>query len=218
MEDKEVKTTEEKVIEPKTETVETPVVPVAHVETKSGWMPKRTFLLIALLVIVTACLLALALLQNVKPQPVAKPTATLNYAQTNLSLSTPVAATPSGYTTNVQISTKNKVTATQLEIAYDPKVLTNVDVKPGTFFTTPTILLKKVDLINGRITYVLGIGLGQTAVTGNGTVATVSFTRLATTAATKSPINFEPKTAVTAVGYAQSVLKQTTGVLFSPAK
>jgi len=202
----------EKVIEPKTETIETPV---AHVETKAGWMPKRTFLLITLLVVITACLLALALIQNVKSPTVTKPIATLSYAQTNLSLSEPVIATPSGYKTDVLISTKNKVTAVQLEINYDPKVLTNVDVKAGTFFATPTILLKKIDAINGRITYVLGIGLGDTAATGKGTVATITFAPLLGQTTVKAPINFAPKTAVTAIGYVQSVLLKSTGVLFS---
>ncbi len=198
-----------------------PVVPApapqqpTPTQPKIDWMPKRTFLLIALLVVITVCLLALALIQNIKSPTVTKPSATLSYAQTNLSLSEPIVATPSGYKTDVQISTKNKVTAVQLEINYDPKVLTNVDVKASSFFTAPTILLKKIDAVNGRITYALGIGLGDTAVTGKGTVATLTFSTVTGTDSAKTPINFEPKTAVTAVGYAQSVLLKSTGVLFS---
>src|ERR1035437_5446164 len=96
---------EEKIItEEKTEKVE--AVPVAHVETKAGWMPKRTFLLIVLLVIITACLLGLALIQNVKsPSPVAKLNQhlPLTYATSELSFSTPVVLTTSGnYATDVE--------------------------------------------------------------------------------------------------------------------
>jgi hypothetical protein len=46
-------------------------------------------------------------------------------------------------------------------------------------------------------------------------VATVTFSAVATAAATQTPINFEPKTEATAVGYSQSVLGQSTGVLFT---
>jgi hypothetical protein len=206
----------EKVIEPKAEAVE---APVPQAETKTGWMPKRTFLLIVLLVVITVSLLALALLpsfKNILVTTTSKPAAVLSYAQTELSFSTPTTATPSGYKTDVLISTgENKVTAVQLEIKYDPKVLTNVDVKAGTFFATPIILLKKIDTVSGRITYVLGISLGNKAAVGIGTVATITFAPLSNQTTVKTPINFEPKTAVTAVGYAQSVLLKSTGVLFS---
>jgi hypothetical protein len=202
-----------KTIEQKTEITTAPVAPV---EEKVGGMPKRTFILILLLVLITVGLLAIALLPGVKSPLVATPAPALNYVQTQLSFSAPITATPSGYKTDVLISTgKNKVTATQLEVAYDPKILTNVNIKPGAFFTNPTILLKKVDAVNGRLTYVLGIGLGGTPATGKGTVATITFSTVASATATQTSINFEPKTAATAVGYAQSVLKQTTGVLFS---
>jgi hypothetical protein len=211
-------TTEEKVAEPKIE------VPIVHVEEqvkeKTSWMPKKTFLLITLLVLITICLLALALLPNFKSAPVTKPkpVANIDYAQTQLSFSAPVIATPSGYKTDVLISTgKNKVTVAQLEIAYDPKLLVNVDIKPGTFFTNPATLLKKIDTVNGRVTYVLGIGLGGTPATGKGTIATVTFAPLAGLTTVRTPINFAPKTAVNAVGYVQSVLLRSTGVLFSIA-
>jgi Cohesin domain len=195
--------------------------PITHVEEqvkeKTAWMPKKTFLLIALLVLITACLLALALIPSFKgPAIKVKPVANINYAQTQLSFSAPIIATASGYKTDVLISTgKNKVTVAQLEIAYDPKILTNVDIKAGSFFTDPTILLKKVDVVNGRITYVIGISLGGTPTVGKGTVATISFSTLPGQTTARTPINFLPKTAVNAAGYVQSVLLKSTGVLFS---
>jgi hypothetical protein len=205
----------------KTPATETPVAPIATVEQKPGWMPKKTLILIVLLVIVTIGLLVIALMPNlktsapVKPAPVSSVPA---YLQTELAFSTPV-NTLNTYSTDVLISSgSNKTTAVQLEISYDPKVLTNVDIVPGSFFTTPVVLLKKIDTVNGRISYALGISPSQKPTSGNGTVATITFSPVATTTATQTPIIFEPKTEATAVGYAPSVLKQTTNVIvtFSP--
>jgi hypothetical protein len=197
--------------------------PVVHVEEKiqekSSWMAKKTFILILLLVAITIGLLAVALLPGIKSSMVKTPTTTqdLNFAQTELSLSTPVSATPNNYSTDVLISSgNNKTTAVQLEISYDPKVLTNVDIKPSTFFNSPVILLKNIDTVNGRISYALAYDPSQTAVGGNGTVATITFSTIAGTTTTQTTIDFEPKTAATAIGYAESVLKQTTGISFSP--
>ncbi len=206
----EVKTTEQP-----TEVTQTP--PAVPAEPKSGWMPKKTLILILLLVVATVGLLALALLPNVKPPLGTKPTVTpaLTYAQTTLSLSTPVTTALNSYSTNVLISSgSNKTTAIQLEISYDPKVLTNVAIQPGTFFTTPAVLLKKIDTVSGRISYALGISPSQKPTGGNGTVATITFSTVPGTTVTQTPINFELKTAATAIGYAQSVIKGTQGVLF----
>jgi len=208
---------EQKITEQKPTT--TPVTPIVPVEEKASWMPRKTFILISLLVLVTIGLLAIALIPSVKSpiNIVPKPTpATLSYAQTKLSLSTPVKLTLNNYSSDVLISTgNNKTTAVQLELTYDPKVLTNVDIKSGVFFTAPVVLLKKIDTVNGRISYALGINPSQKPTSGSGIVATISFSTVSGTTAMQTPINFSPKTAATAVGYAQSVLKQSTGVLFS---
>ncbi|MGA2911845.1 MAG: cohesin domain-containing protein [Candidatus Levyibacteriota bacterium] len=206
----------------KTPAPEAPVVSPAPAEQKPGWMPKKTLILILLLVIVTVGLLVIALIPNLKSPIVIRPTPAPEmpaYLQTELSFSTPVNTTLNSYSTNVLISTgNNKITAVQLEIAYDPKVLTNVDIAPGTFLTMPVVLLKKIDTVNGRLSYALGMSPSQKPTGGNGTVATLTFSTIPGTTATQTPLNFEPKTAATAVGYAPSVLKQATGVIvtFSP--
>ena len=217
MENKDIKIKEEKVNDTQPQIMEE--VPVTNVETGKGFMPRKTFILISLLVLITACLLGLALIPNLKTvKPTIKHVVNIDYAQTQLSLSIPTALLSAGYKTDVLISTgKNKVTVVQLELNYDPKMLANVDIRPGTFFTTPTILLKKIDAVNGRIVYILGISLGDTPVIGNGTVATITFSPILGQTTVKTPINFEPKTAVNAVGYVQSVLLKSTGVLFSIA-
>ena len=107
----------------------------------------------------------------------------------------------------------------QLEITYDPKVVTNVDIKPGTFLTQPFVLLKKIDQTNGTISYALGANPNQKPPTGQGTVAIISFSTVYGTTATQTVFNFSAKSEVTAVGYAQSVLKQTSGMVlqFGPS-
>jgi hypothetical protein len=213
MENKEPKVTEKKaaVVTPP------PAVPVAAVEEKVvQQMPRRTLILIVLLVLVTAALLVVALLPALKlPSTTPKAPPPLTYAQTTLSLSKPVSLGLNSYSSDVVIASgNNKTTAVQLELSYDPQVLTNVDIKTGPFFTTPVVLLKKIDAVNGQISYALGINSTQKATNGNGVVATITFSTVAATTATQTPINFELKTAATAVGYAQSVLKETSGVLF----
>lgn len=180
-------------------------------------MPKQTIAFVSFLIVATIVLLGLAVYtQKPLPTPVTKPSGVVfpSYAHTTLMFSEPVNANFGNYTTSVNIdSGQNKVTAVQLEISYDPKVLTNVDIKPGPFIQNPIVLLKKVDQANGRISLALGIPLGQKGIAGTGTVAVISFNQTAT-AKGSTVINFLPKTAVTAQGIAQSVLKTSTGKLF----
>lgn len=188
------------------------------VQAKKG-MPKQTLAFITFLIAVTLLLVGLAIYTQ-KPQlpvPSAKPSGAAfpSYAHTTLTLTTPSKNPNLGnYAADVNITTnEDKVTAVQLEMSYDPKALTNVDIKPGSFIQSPVVLLKKVDQINGRISLTLGIPLGQKGISGTGTVATISFNEIAT-AKGSTVIDFLPKTAATAQGIAQSVLKTSTGSLF----
>lgn len=191
--------------------------PVQVKEIKKG-MPKQTLAFITFLIAVTIVLLGLAVYTQ-KPGtqgPITEQSTSPSYAHTSLKLTPPVntQALPNTYTTDVTIATGgDKVTAAQLELSYDPKVLTNVQIKTGTFIQNPVVLLKKVDQTNGRISLAIGISLGGKTPVGTGTVATITFNEVLT--ATGSTIlDFLPKTAVTAQGIAQSVLKTTTGSLF----
>jgi hypothetical protein len=187
------------------------------VQAKKG-MPKQTLAFITFLIAVTLVLLGLAVYTQKPsvPTPATEQPTSPSYAHTTLRLTPPVntPSLPNTYSTDVSIDTGgDKVTAAQLELSYDPKVLTNVQIKPGTFIQNPVVLLKKVDEANGRISLAIGIPLGQAAPTGTGTVATITFDEIPT--ATGSTIlNFLPKTAVTAIGIAQSVLKESFGSLF----
>lgn len=172
---------------------------------------KRTLLLIVVLLVITGGLLYLALKQE-QPTPsvTAVPTPTVSPAHATLSLVQQPASTSALQTVDVVIASNgNKLTGAQLNLAYDPKVLSNVTIKPGTFFPNPTILFNSVDKVNGRISYVLAISLNGQEASGSGAVATISYTVLPTTGTT-TKISFLPKTELTQQGILGSVLKSTT--------
>jgi hypothetical protein len=181
-------------------------------------VPKQTIAFVTFLIVVTIVLLGLALYtQNPSaPTPTVKQPASPSYARSSLRLTPPAnsPSLPNTYSADITIATGgDKITGAQLELSYDPKVLTDVQIKPGTFIQNPVILLKKVDETNGRISLAIGIPLGGTPPTGAGTVATITFNEVST-ATGSTIIDFLPKTAVTATGIAQSVLKSSTGSLF----
>ncbi len=190
--------------------------PVQTVQTKKG-LPKQTLIFITFLIAVTIVLLGLA----VYTQKITPPSPTISnkvifpsYAHTDLVLTAPEKSGLNTYSTNINITTGgDKVTAAQLELSFDPKVLLNVQVQTGTFIQNPVVLLKKVDQQNGRISLAIGVPLGEKGVSGSGTVATITFTE-EPSATGSTVLDFLPKTAVTAQGVAQSVLKTSTGSLF----
>lgn len=183
-------------------------------------MSKRTLFLIFALFIITSVLLAVTLYKPV-PKPIPRVTAPKEpVAQTSLmfgalSSSTSLPSSNLTYSIPINIETqKNKVTAIQLELQYDPLVLTNVSVVPGPFFQNSNILLSQINAKTGRISYAFGVGLTDTGKMGKGTAAVITFeTKSATTQ--KTAILFLPKTKVTAENIPQSVLKTTENALFT---
>lgn len=186
-------------------------------------MSRRTIILIIVLVAATGVLLAIALTpqQQYRPVPQIRPIQKPNYIQTTLELSnnpnvvTSSASALPSYSIDVLMKTyNNKVTAVQLELSYDPNVLTNVDVKPGSFLKNPIVLIKKIDMQSGRISYALGIPPGGNTTTGNGTVAVVTFMSKGLPGQTTT-INILPQSLVTAQGVDKSVLKSGLGKTFT---
>lgn len=115
---------------------------------------------------------------------------------------------------DVNIETgSNEVTAVQLELQYDIKAITNVAIKPGPFFTSAVELMKRIDKDNGRITYMIGISPSQNPLSGSGTVAQITFSKVRSTTLTSTEVNFttteNSKSIVTATGIEESVLKET---------
>ncbi len=183
-------------------------------------MSRKTLALISGLVLVTLVLFVIALRSNqgtpktnvVPTETAMEPSPTESVAHSVLSLSpNPVNVQAGGRgTVEVNIDTSdNAVTAAQLEIAYDPEVLSNVVVTPGPLFQNAVVLINKNDPATGRFTYAFGRTPGQTPVTGTGVVATISFTARAATS--PSQLTLLPASLVTARGVANSVLKSSTG-------
>jgi len=181
------------------------------IDQKPPFMPNQTLLLIGGLALATIVLLFLAF-YNSMPKPPAKK-APAKILQTFLKIAQPIASS-SAYLASVELSTeRSKITVVQLNLSFDPKILGKVDINPGTVFDNPTIILKDIDTVNGKISYTLGIGLGQYPVNGNGTVAIISFTPLVSSGTTN--IDFTPKNQVNAAGQTQSILTSTKGIQFS---
>jgi hypothetical protein len=181
--------------------------------------PKKTFFLIIFLIFVAGGLTTLALYTNrIGVSEIPTPTPVQVLADTVLTISsTPQKqASISAYKVNVDIDTgKNKVTKVQLELSFNPLLLTNVDIIPGPFFDQGQILLKNIDSENGRISFAIKQSPDENGVTGKKSLATILFTTTkALPLGSQISINFEPKTQVSAINTSESVLKSTTGALF----
>lgn len=182
-------------------------------------MSKRTLFLIFALFVITFVLLMIALYNPsaIPNLPVQLPTAPKQAVeQSTLTLGNPTvdaSSSPSNFTYSVPINIstgKNKVTAVQLELQYDPEVLTSVSVTPGAFFKDPVVLLNQIDAKTGRISYAFGINLSPTeeGVMGENIVANITFKTKSITPQETS-IEFLPKTLITAEGITESVLKES---------
>lgn len=182
-------------------------------------MSKRTIILIVVLLAVTLGLLAIALAPKraVPPEEKIGSRPAPSYAHTTLKINSPVSKALGVYSSIVSISSgDNKgITGVQLELSFDKSKLQIVDVKPGTFFPTPTELgVKKIDNVNGTISYALIAGIGKAGAQGDGEVATITFKEVGKEGDI-AQINFEPKSWVTSSETDQKVLETATGVTFT---
>src|SRR4051794_16083899 len=108
-------------------------------------MPRKTLALISGLVIVTVVLFVIALRSSkqattplpVNQQPAAQQVTPQTPAHSVLTLSPNPVTVGAGKVGSVDVSidpSDNQVTAVQLEVAYDPNIITNVKVTPGPLF------------------------------------------------------------------------------------
>jgi len=186
-------------------------------------MSKKTLGLIVLLLILTIVLVVVAL--NTKrtstpPTQTTKPSATpspLAPGHASLTLSPnpvyPATGSTSATTVDVLIDTGgDNVRSVQLEIAYDPKAITNVSLKPGTFFSNPSVLpVGGVNQNTGRITYAIVPNSFSEAKNGTGVVATLTFTPILSTANPVTDITLLDKSLVSGQARGQNVLIKTSG-------
>lgn len=189
-------------------------------------MPKKTLALITGLVLVTVILFVVALRagqqQNApstpqptqsaqQPEPTTPAFTVLNLAPNPLT----VAPGQQGRAEVTIDTDQNDVTAVQLELGYDPNVITNVKVTPGTLIANPAVLIDKNDPTQGRYTYAFGITPNGTPVKGQGVVATVTFTARANAVGKETQLGLLPTTLVTARGVANSVMKSAAGTIIT---
>ncbi len=124
-------------------------------------MSKKTIALIISLFVITVVLIILAVYPVTQRTTVSIPAPVVeSNAETVLSFAPPMVSTASAISTasaeaflmdTTILTGKNKVSAVQLELSYDPEALVNVDIEPGDFFTNPVVLLEDIDTEQGRI-------------------------------------------------------------------
>lgn len=189
-------------------------------------MSKRTIALIVVLLIITIALVGVALFprtqqpannqQQEQPTTQASPTpvafTTIALSPNPLVITT--TASPSSVIEATINTTSNTVTAVQLELEYDPEIISVVSVENGTFFSNPVELLNSIDNTNGRITYALGVAPGANGVQGTGVVARITV-RPVSFVTQQTQIQLLPKTLVTQEGVTNSVLQSATGTTVS---
>lgn len=206
-------------------------------------MSKPTLILIIVLFFFTGGLLILALnksfynpkdlsqpIQSVKPviptSNVAVTASDAAVAETsllfgNLSIASS-SSYPKIYSLPIIINTgTNKVTSVQLELSFDPNILTKVNIIPSTFFKNPNVIINKINNDIGKISYALSKTASESASPvhatergkqGEGTLAKLTFESKFSSAA--SAITFLSRTFVTAEGLDSSALKSTNSAEF----
>ena len=190
-------------------------------------MPKKTLALISGLVIVTIVLFVIAFNANQQQQgrqqqsipstaPIAQqsPVPTVP-AHSVLSLSPSSLSVAPGQQGKVDVlidTSDNDVTAVQLELTYDPALVSNVQLTPGAMFENPVVLINSNDLQKGKVTYALGITPNKPTLKGTGSVASVTFTAKGQSGS-QTKFDLLPTTLVTARGVASSVLKSSSGTV-----
>ncbi len=175
----------------------------------------KTWLLVAGLVILTVVLLVVSLTsKNFSPLRSTPKEVKVDFAHTSLLVSEDVRQAPDGgFETDVIINTsEDEISGAQIELSFDPKALTNVDIKPGTFINSPAILIKTIDTKTGTVRYAIAIKPGDKMVKGEGVIATISFNK---TNAEETFINFLPQSQVSTTGHNQSVLRETISAVIN---
>lgn len=198
-------------------------------------MPKQTLALICGLVIITFVLFVIAL-KTSKPVPQMPGEASIsitpvqsggsvedqNRGMTGEAVKNsmldlapnPIAVAP-GQDGAVDVNldaSNNAVTAVQLEIAYDPNFISNIQVVPAGLFINPVVLINKNNIGEGRYTFAFGIAPNNDPIQTNGTVATIKF-RALNKPGGRTQLGLLPTTLVTARGISDSVLKTAQGAL-----
>lgn len=95
-----------------------------------------------------------------------------------------------------QTNTTNRPRLVQMEIAYNPNALFDVEISPGDFFTHPTVILKTVNTNTGRISYALERSANEANEKTTGVAAKITFIPNPAFAGIETPLSFLGKTII----------------------
>lgn len=162
-------------------------------------MSKSLLFLLSLLFLITSLSLFLKASDRQKTaiRP-AVPTLAISVSEAKLTLSpNPILAIRGQATQSmVLIEAQGDRTKTvQLEMAFDPSMITNLTLEPGPFFSDPKILLNNIDYNTGRISYALEANSPQKKFEKKAPVVKITFTAIPS-AQNGSALYFLPKTTV----------------------
>lgn len=190
-------------------------------------MPKKTTILIVVLLLFTAGLVYIAVqTEKQVPPEIIEETLTEDELQdliptinpqTQISFNPSVLNTtedPSNeYNADVNVNTNGQaISGIQLELSYDPAILTNVEVTPSQnnlFGQNPAVLINSVDQDLGRISFAIALGgLSEEEVSGAGNIANISFSANSNLSA-NTQISILPKTTVRSLRSTNSLLQSS---------
>lgn len=119
---------------------------------------------------------------------------------------------------NVIIDTKNKdIDAVQLEIGFDPRVLSNVQFSPQDMLRDTLLLKETDDLQQGRIFYAAAVHPNKLMIRGKGILGTLTFSVIPGVEGITT-VSFLPRTKLTSQGIEQSILHSATEITFPTPK
>ncbi|SRR6266568_3486051 len=193
-------------------------------------MSKITIVLFAILLIGIGALFFV--MYGIKSNPIISSlTQTINntsrLVDTTLSFSTAQQSLQPGQTVSVAIVLHNPqphLDLAQLELAYDPTVLTVNSLSPGAFFTDPTVALQNIDPTTGRISYALRCQPAQRANSASdcvnptaSTLAVITFSVNSYAIKNTTALSFLPKTVIRTRN-GRDILQGTTGLQLAITK
>lgn len=198
-------------------------------------MPKKTTILIAVLLIFTAGLVYIAIKteQQLPPElneeelteeeltdiiPTINPQTQISFSPATIDTGVSPQTT---YSVNVAANTNGQtISGIQLELSYDPAVLTDVTIEPADnnlFGLNPAVLINSVDPDLGRISFAITLaGLDDEEVTGNANIAEITFSVIPNQIQT-TQISVLPKTTVRSLRSTNSLLQNALplNIIFS---
>lgn len=166
-------------------------------------MSKTSIFLISIFLITLIALLSLNTMYSSNPVlksfPAIFPTKPVVPSENTLTLTPAELTAPAGKTSYVQVEIDSKgepPSVIQLELAYDPNVLSSVKLTPGTYFSNPQVLLSNVNAKNGRISYAISPLPDQPTPTTSNIVATIAIVPRINSYSRQTSLYFLPKTIV----------------------